>query len=211
LEYQEELPMNTMLMHDANATKTRIHSAASAIFNREGLSGLTMRAVAKEVGISAAAIYRHYANREAILTEIWRSGCNDLAHSMSHPIASDDSTERILTLTYRYVHWALAQPEIFELMYRDDPDGLNLLPRGGVNDVAEVTNQSVSVLVGEIERGIRLGHFRSENVWQVAVAIWAQSRGLISLHRAGLIDVPRHELPAIARHSTSYLLRGITV
>jgi len=199
----------TAVEPNGTATKSRIHAAASAIFNRSGIDGLTMRAIAKEVGISAAAIYRHYAHREAILAEIWLEGCNDLARSMNAPIDVESAEERTLTLTHRYVCWALAQPEIFELMYRDDPEGLNLLPRGGAHDVAEVTNQSVSVLVREIERAVARGEWRAENTWLVAVAIWAQARGLISLHRAGLIDVPREQLPDIARESTRFLLQGL--
>lgn len=196
---------------DYSPTKVRIRDSACALFARVGLGGLTMRAIAKEVGISAAGIYRHYDNREAILAEIWWIGCEDLASSMRAPFESDDVTERVLTLTHRYMSWALAQPQIFELMYRDDPDGLNLLPRGGAHDVEMVTNKSLGVLVSEIERAMRLGEWRVENVWQVAVAIWSESRGLISLHRAGLIDVPREELPTIAVECTRYLLQGLEV
>ena len=203
--------MRIEALDEQSTTKARIRAAAGGIFAKDGIEAMTMRAVAREVGISPTAIYRHYENQEAILQEIWSVGCADLAKSLNEPIESNDPTDRMLTLTHRYVSWALTQPEIFELMYRDNPYGLNPLPAGSGDDLTAITNNSIRALVREIENAIRMGRWRNEDKWQMAVAIWSLSRGLISLCHAGLVEMPREDLPAVACRSMAYLLRGFEV
>jgi AcrR family transcriptional regulator len=200
------------IMPDQNAThgmKSRIRQAAAAVFGRKGLDGLTMRAIAREVGVSATAIYRHYPNRDAILAEVWQVGFGSLAESMQAPIESADGTERILTLLDRYVRWALDQPDVFDLMYKFDPQHLTLLPRASSGEVGNVDNAAIAVLVREIENAMRSGQWRTENVYDVALTIWAEGKGLIALHRSSRIDVPAEEMPAVARKAMSLLIRGL--
>ncbi|HWD48676.1 MAG TPA: helix-turn-helix domain-containing protein, partial [Rhizomicrobium sp.] len=48
-------------------TKDRILAAAKAAFDRDGAEGLSMRDIAKAVGITPMAIYRHYENKQALI------------------------------------------------------------------------------------------------------------------------------------------------
>ena len=48
-------------------TKERILAAARGAFDREGPEGLSMRDIAKTAGITPMAIYRHYADKQALI------------------------------------------------------------------------------------------------------------------------------------------------
>jgi AcrR family transcriptional regulator len=191
------------------ATRARIRAAAAAVFDRKGLAGLTMRAIAREVGLSATALYRHYPNRDAILTEIWRVGFEELAAVMGQPIDSDDAGERILALLDRYTSWALKISEVYELKHRYDPAERDLLRRTDTGELGEVANAALGMLVREIDAGIASGQLAPGNVWTMALSIWGLGHGLISLQRSGQVGVPVDELNHVARECMTLLLAGV--
>ncbi len=51
-------------------TKEQIFAAARTAFDRDGLQGLSLRDIAREVGITPMAIYRHYKDRQALVDAI---------------------------------------------------------------------------------------------------------------------------------------------
>ncbi|MDR1208841.1 MAG: TetR family transcriptional regulator, partial [Clostridiales bacterium] len=51
-------------------TKTQIAEKSIEILNRDGIDGLTMRLLAKELNIKAASLYWHFADKRALFTEI---------------------------------------------------------------------------------------------------------------------------------------------
>jgi AcrR family transcriptional regulator len=55
-------------------TQNEILAAAREILTRKGERGVTMRAVAERVGVTATAIYRHYRDKAALLEQMARTG-----------------------------------------------------------------------------------------------------------------------------------------
>jgi AcrR family transcriptional regulator len=184
--------------------RVRIRESAARLMSTRGISGITIRAIARDIGASPTAIYKHFPNRDAILTEVWELGFGELAREMEKPIDSEDCNERILTLTERYVRWAVGQPEVFDLMYAFDPNGLNLLPRD-----TPASNPAIVVLLREIRGCVDSGNWRKENLWDLAVTVWAQGKGLISLYRSSRIDVSGTEMPELCRRSMKLLIEGL--
>lgn len=192
-----------------SATKARIRAAAAAVFDRMGIAGLTMRAIAREAGLSATAIYRHYINRDAILRDVWELGYEDLTRVMEQPITSVDPGEQVVELTERYVRWALRQSEIYELKNRYDPNEKDLLKRRHDGEVGDLTNAPLIILVSTIESALASGRWREQSAWQIALAIWALAHGLVSLHRSEQISVSEAEIISIGRTSMTMLIQGL--
>lgn len=53
------------------STKQKIFEAAANLFSKEGYNGVSMREIAKEVGIKESSIYNHYKNKEEILSSLF--------------------------------------------------------------------------------------------------------------------------------------------
>jgi len=192
----------------ATGTKARIRAAAAAVIRRDGVEGLTMRAIAKEVGVSPTALYRHYPNREAILQELWRLGYEGLASQLRASINADSAEERVLTLLERYVSWALQHPGMYEQEHLCRPNEGDQLKRGPAGTVGEGTNMNLMVLVDEIRAGIGRGELRADGVWEIALAIWGLAHGLVSLHWSDQVSLTDEELKAAAQQCMRGLLRG---
>ena len=95
----------------------RIVTAAEAVCLREGAARMTMRKVAGEVGVSAAAIYRHFENKQALLNEIVVGGLHSLGTYLRPALEAETPYMRLRQLCERFLDFALEQPEHFDLAF----------------------------------------------------------------------------------------------
>ena len=87
-----------------------IVSASRAILETRGLPGLTMQAVAHAVGVRAPSLYKHVADRDALVALVTDAAAMDLA---AHLTAESGLRE----LAYRLRAWAAEQPEAYRLVF----------------------------------------------------------------------------------------------
>ncbi|WP_028934378.1 TetR/AcrR family transcriptional regulator [Pseudonocardia spinosispora] len=100
----------------ARISAAGILAAARAILERDGVSGLTMRKVATEVGTTPMALYHHVRNKDELLLLL----LDDYADAIPRPALPEAPRERILVVA-RAMHDALAEcPWIVEVLVADD-------------------------------------------------------------------------------------------
>jgi AcrR family transcriptional regulator len=90
--------------------------AGLALLAEQGPEQLSLRAVARRVGVSAMAPYRHFEDREALLAALAEQGFARLADSMRDALAPGPP-DRLVALGEAYVRFALAHPALFRLMF----------------------------------------------------------------------------------------------
>jgi len=76
-------------------TRQNVLQAARQIYLQEGLAGLSMRKVARDAGISATAIYRHFEDKEAMLISVVAQGSHLFMHYLSRGLKGNCSEERL--------------------------------------------------------------------------------------------------------------------
>ena len=92
--------------------------AAERILENEGPSALSLRAVAREAGVSAAAPYHHFKDKNELLAAIAQEGFEMLAQAMREGAAGeDDPRRRLNSLGVAYVCFARNNPALYTLMY----------------------------------------------------------------------------------------------
>ncbi|WP_129310987.1 TetR/AcrR family transcriptional regulator [Streptomyces sp. L2] len=79
-----------------------------------GASGLSLNAIAKELGMSGPALYRYFAGRDDLITELVRDAYRDLAGTFR---AAADTGEGLAGLAHALRRWALADPQRYFLVY----------------------------------------------------------------------------------------------
>ena len=89
-----------------------------------GASGLSLRAIARELGMASSAIYRYSAGADALLTELIVRAYSDLGEAAENAAASAEGTEgaegaegRFMAACHACRTWALAQPHRYALIY----------------------------------------------------------------------------------------------
>jgi AcrR family transcriptional regulator len=95
--------------------------AAERILRRDGIGGLSLRAAAREAGVSHAAPKNHFGDVTGLLSEIAALGFERFAATIGRSLQDEDSPDRRLAALGRgYVAFARAHPDLFLLMFRSE-------------------------------------------------------------------------------------------
>lgn len=113
--------------HHPDLKRTLVRTARRLV-ERQGPDGITVTAVAKQCGVSVAAPYRHFEDKKALLAAVAQKGFIELVDEMTQAAASEGSSrERIISGGVAYVRFAMANPNLFRLMFTvelRDPDAV---------------------------------------------------------------------------------------
>ncbi len=102
-------------------TRALLVEHASRLVEEVGLARFTAREVARRVGVSPAAPFRHFPSRSALLADVAASGFRALQDRMVAATGGPATQgEQVIRRGLEYVAFAEKQPAIFELMFRDD-------------------------------------------------------------------------------------------
>ncbi|WP_026249214.1 TetR/AcrR family transcriptional regulator [Streptomyces sp. LaPpAH-108] len=150
--------------------------AARELLEEDGSAGLSLRAVARRAGVSATAPYRHFADREALLTAVGAEGYRELgAHlAAAHPapVTADDLAE----IAVAYVRFALDHPALFRVMFAEPCDP------------ASEERLEATIAISQYVRGIVHDVFPDADQDALSTAVWALVHGLAFLHLDGKLD-----------------------
>lgn len=104
------------------ALRAALLEAAEAILERDGIGALTLRAAAREAGVSHAAPAHHFGSLSGLLSELAASGFVRFREHMQveADIAGPDPRARVIGLCRGYVGFARACPGLFLLMFRSE-------------------------------------------------------------------------------------------
>lgn len=107
--------------HHGDLRNALLHTAAR-ILAEEGAAAVGIREIARRAGVSHAAPYRHYANREALLADLAGLGFERLRERFERLSARGGAERRFIDMARSYVQFALDEPETYRLMFGETID-----------------------------------------------------------------------------------------
>jgi AcrR family transcriptional regulator len=186
-------------------TADRIAYVALTILEKEGAQAVSMRRVAKAVGITPMAIYHHFPSREALLNTITdREFAKLLSYMQAHPLKSGGEG-RLLAIMTGYVDYAFAQPRIFDFVFSHPRPGARQFPKDFRARRSPTLNPVADLLAAEMKEGF----LKKDDVWEVAFALWAHVHGYIMLYRAGRVALSEKEFRKLLHRSIRRFLHGL--
>jgi AcrR family transcriptional regulator len=190
---------------ESTSTAGRIALAAAKLVHREGADAVTMRRVAKSVGITPMALYRHFADRDGLLNALADAGFEELAVRLANtamPAGAEQRLQRILDV---FLDFALHKPRLFELMFLQRRAGARRFPedfRAGKSPTARFAAEA-------LEQGMKQGVFRKDDVWEIAFETGAMLQGLVMLYVGGRVGTSAREFRALCHRAFRRYLHGI--
>ncbi|XUL91161.1 TetR/AcrR family transcriptional regulator [Streptomyces galilaeus] len=161
----------------------------------EGGETFSLRAVARRAGVSAAAPYRHYADKDALESAVATAGFHDLKDDLTRTAGAPASVSDLAELGVAYVRFALRRPAVFRLMFGNacgDPADQRVLAAGQVQDLVSSAVASV---------------FPEADALALATAGWSLVHGLAFLHLDGKLPAGSdEEVSARVRSSVEAIL-----
>ncbi len=170
-------------MVEPSDTRSRILSAASEVYAREGLVGLSMRRVAEKVGLTAAAIYRHFEDKEALLQALAEEGFRLFGAYLWEALGESTPEARLQRTCERYLRFALEQSRYYQVIFISHADELGLERMSQHN--CDRLGSTFQFLVDRVKECMVAGAVAEGDPVEVAVTIWAHVHGLVSLRLMG--------------------------
>ncbi|MGA7521908.1 MAG: TetR/AcrR family transcriptional regulator [Acidobacteriaceae bacterium] len=174
------------------------------LLDREGADAVTMRRVAGAVGITAMAVYRHFPNREGLLSAVADAGFAELRERLL-AVRRNLMPERLTEILDVYLDYALEKPRLFELMFLTLRPGARQFP----GDFRAGASPTANVAAGLIEEGMRSGVFREDDVWEITLEMGALLQGMVMLYLGGRIGMEAGEFRALCHRSFGRYFDGI--
>ncbi len=174
-----------------------------------GAAALSLRAIARELKITAPAIYNYFPDRDALVTALIidaYTSSGDYQFASRDAQAGGDLVERLRAIGFSYRQWALDYPQRYQLIFGTPIPGY----QAPMMEVLPSAARSLSALVSVIEElrivnrlnadgfpAVQPGYEQMFDVWRgfagdydifslsIAMIIWSRVHGLVSLEVAG--------------------------
>jgi len=191
--------------------------AAVALAQSRGPEGVVLREVARQTGVSHNAAYRHFADRDELLSEVAHAAMLQLAGAMTAELATVHEEEPVARAVARlratgraYVHFALAEPGLFEVAFAADigaPDGKE---PPVVSDEATSEADPYALLGLVLDELVTAGGLSPERRQGAEALCWSAVHGFAVLHLQGpLREVPAREREASLEQLLDQIQRGL--
>lgn len=159
-------------------TRAQIIVAGRDLYVRHGEAGFSMRKLARELGLSAAAIYRHFPDKEHLLMEVCREGFELFGSYLMRGLLGKTPLERLERIGRGYVEFALEHPHYYRVMFMSPhPDYVKLQDRS-----SQAFSPTFQMLVDRVFECQRAGDLSQElDAYKIAASTWAHLHGAVSL------------------------------
>lgn len=188
-------------------TSERIFAAALALLEDSGPEAVSMRRVADAVGITPMAIYHHFPDREALLNTVTeREFAKFLGYIQARPMRGSPETQLIHAME-AYIDYAFDRPRIFDYVFSQPRPGARRYPE----DFRARRSPTLNPVADGVRAAMRGGSFRKDDVWEIALQLWALVHGYLTLHRGGRFNLSEAEFRALVRRALRRLIHGLKV
>jgi len=106
-----------------------LNTSRSLLYNN-GYKALSMRAIAKEVGVTATSIYLHFENKDHLLHTLIEESIEELSVSIEERVDEQASVvAQFETIIRAYSDFALSNSEKYEIIYMVRPEAMSRYPK----------------------------------------------------------------------------------
>jgi len=157
--------------------------AAREVIAERGVENLSLRDVARKLGVSHQAPYKHYPSRDHLLAEVMRRCFEGFAAHLDARDQVDDPASDLALLGQRYLSYAAAHPLEYRLMF-----GTPWPPPADHPAVAVYAVHAFDVLRGILRRMHGSAASKRKAVDLDAMFIWSTMHGLASISQANVME-----------------------
>lgn len=186
-------------------TATQIERAALRILEQEGPQAVSMRRVARAVGVTPMAIYHHFPDREALLRSITDREFERLKEYGERRLLRAGNQVDLLRVVDAYLDYAFARPRVFDYVFSKPRSDARRFPR----DFRARRSPTLTPVADRVAAAMADGRLAKDDVWEVALQLWAHVHGYVSLYRAGRFQLSEARFRDLYHRAMVRLVRGL--
>ena len=181
------MPRPALTEEQRRQIRRNIREAAARLHKDNGLSNISVRAVAQEAGVSVGTVYSHFGSLSELMQSLWRRPARKLVQRLTH-LADEisDPVEQLRAYLTAYVQFSIAEPEVFRAAF------LFVRPEtvAPPEKIALEDDEFFSLFRRAIVQGQREGHIRSGDPDTLVQLVLGSVHGAlalpVNLHRLAL-------------------------
>jgi AcrR family transcriptional regulator len=184
-----------------------ILKCACDLYLSDGIEGFSMRKLAKCVGCTAPALYRHYESKEEVVQAVVAEAYRRFSQYLYRALAGRTPSERFIMAGKSYLDFALEEPALYEIIY---------IPReflGAPAPDSQLADQAVAIgqfWADRVREMMDAGYLKEADPFEVSITLWAHAHGFLSLYHRGLFPGMDEEcLRAHVSESTFRIMEGM--
>ncbi|MDD1527052.1 TetR family transcriptional regulator [Bradyrhizobium sp. WBOS7] len=175
------------------ALREALLQAAERVLERDGLGGLTLRAVAREAGVSHAAPTHHFGDLTGLLSELAAVGFRQFNAAMTASCdAATTPLEAALARPKAYVAYAQAHPGMYGIMFRSERLDYS---RPSLHEAAEASFAGLANAIGMMRQEQISGDALTLNQGAAIARAWSMVHGFTMLLLDGRLEDILERLP----------------
>jgi AcrR family transcriptional regulator len=193
-------------LHDMQARRAQIISAARRIAELEGWSNVTVRRLSDEISYSQPVLYAHFGSRDGVLAAVAIEGFKEIGVALEKARKRDKRGNAVESVAAAYLEFAVSSPALYEVMF-----SLNLSVTFG--DPGGATPPELHFAFSQV---LALFQAQSSNPEVASELFWASLHGIAELTRTKRFPRRRQkervralvELFTFPREETAQMVKG---
>ena len=181
--------------------RSALLAAAERTVRERGVQDLSLRELARELGVSHGAPRYHFPDRQALLDALAESGFERLGAELRAAAdrAGDEFQPRLEAIAAAYIRFATADPALLDLMYA----AKHSATQPSLHDAME---RAYSVMMELILHGQAIGRLQPGDSERVGLVLFSSIHGIAALLTAGMLAP--EQLEELTTDAIAHFLRG---
>jgi AcrR family transcriptional regulator len=186
--------------------REKILACACDLYLSDGLEGFSMRKLAKQVGVTAPALYRHYDGRDAVLADVLREAYETFTRYIYRALGAPTPLERFTKAGEGYLDFVFDHPRWYGILFSGPESlGMDRLPR----DLEEMGCAVHQFWIDRVRECMDAGILKQGDPAATSVTMWAHAHGMIQLYHHGHFRMGPDDFKAVFEASCGRLLGGV--
>jgi len=183
-----------------------ILACACELYLQQGLDGFSMRKLAREVGVTAPAIYRHFDGREAVLADVLREAHRTFSSYLYAALSAPTALERFQAAGEGFLDFVIDHPRWYDIMHvAPEHLGMEAFP-----DDIEANKAAIYQFWNDRVRECQqAGILKPGDPEEQSMTMWAHAHGMIQLYHQGCFPMQPQEFRGLFRASGARLMAGV--
>ena len=186
--------------------RERILACACDLYLSQGLDGFSMRKLAKAVGVTAPAIYRHFDGREAVLADVLREAHRTFSRYLYGALGAPTPLERFTAAGEGYLNFVIEHPRWYGMMHTAPEHlGMEELPE----DIEALQSAIHQFWNDRVRECMQAGILKAGDPEEASVTMWAHAHGLAQLFHQGCFPMDADDFRALFKASGARMMAGV--
>ena len=186
--------------------RDKILACACELYLEVGLAGFSMRKLAKQVGVTAPALYRHYDGKEQVLADVMREAHRAFTSYVYRALEAPTPLERFFSAGEGYLDFALEHPRWWAIMFSGSERlGMDRFPE----DIEAMGCAIHQFWIDRVRECMQAGILKEADPERTSLTMWAHAHGMVQLYHQGHFRMAQDDFRALFKGSGARMMCGV--